>query len=59
MNILTQLVPIIGEVLALSLKLADIVEKAEDISAEDKEALKAEIRKARDGVTFWDEEDGN
>lgn len=55
------IIPLVGQLLSLGLRIADIIDKAENVSDEDKMAMKAEILKARDGVTYWDEttEDGN
>jgi hypothetical protein len=49
------IIPIVGQLLTLSLKVADIIDKADDVSADDKEALKALIRQAKEGVTYWNE----
>lgn len=51
------ILPMIGQLLNLSLKIADIIDRSDIVNAEDKEALKAELRKAKDGVTYWNEED--
>ncbi len=50
------IIPLVGELLALGLKIAATIEAAEDISIDDKEAMKAAIAKARDGVTYWNED---
>lgn len=52
---ITTIIPLIGQLLTLSIKIAGIIERSDDVSVEDKEALKAEIAKAKDGVTYWDE----
>ncbi len=52
MNI-NAIIPLIGQLLALGLKVADIIERADDVSVEDKEALKAAIRAAKESVTPW------
>ncbi len=53
-----ELIPVVGQLLQLGFKLADIINKAEEISVEDKEAMKALIRDAKDSVTYWTDEDG-
>jgi hypothetical protein len=50
------MIPLVGELLNLGFKLADLIEKADNISDDDKEAMKAAIAKARDGVTHWNED---
>jgi hypothetical protein len=50
---LSTLIPLVGQLLTLGFKIADIIDKAENVSPEDKEALKAQIKTAQDGVTFW------
>jgi hypothetical protein len=49
------IIPIVGQLLTLSLKVADIIDKSNDVNAEDKEALKALIKQAKEGVTYWNE----
>ncbi len=49
------IIPIFAQLLSLGLKLAVIIEQSKAISAEDKGALKALIKEARDGVTYIDE----
>lgn len=49
------IVPLIGQLLDLGLSLAKIIQDAEDVSADDKEAMKTAIAKARDGVKYWDD----
>jgi hypothetical protein len=51
------IIPLIGQLLSLSLRLAEVIEKSKGIDPKDKEALKALISKARDGVTYIDEPD--
>jgi hypothetical protein len=53
---ITLIIPLIGQLLNLSLKIAEIIDRSDDINAEDKQAIKAAIKKARDGVTYWNEE---
>ena len=52
------IIPLVGQLLKLGLKLADIIEKADDVSVEDKEAMRALIKDAKDSVTYWNSEDG-
>ncbi len=54
------LIPLVGQLLTLGFKIADLIEKAENVSDDDKEAMKAAITKAKEGVTYWDDktEDG-
>ena len=47
------MIPLIGQLLTLGFKLTDIIAKSESVSEEDKEAMKAAIMKAKDGVTYW------
>ncbi len=55
------MIPMIGQLLTLGFKLADLIDKAENVSDDDKEAMKAAITKAKEGVTYWDDttKDGN
>ncbi len=48
------IIPLVGQLLTLGLKIADIIDKADDINPEDKAALKAEIKKAQNSVTIWE-----
>ncbi len=50
---LSTLIPIIGQLLTLGFKLAEIIDKADNITPEDKAALKEAIKKAQSGVTYW------
>ena len=49
------IIPMIGQLLNLSLKIAEIIDRSDDVNAEDKEALKVAINKAKDGVTYWND----
>ncbi len=49
------IVPLIGQLLNLSLKIAGVIETSKDINPKDKAALKELIKKARNGVTYIDE----
>ncbi len=51
------IVPVVGQLLALSLRIADIIEKSNDIDVKDKEELRKLIKQAKDGVTYIDEND--
>jgi hypothetical protein len=53
MNI-SDLIPLIGQLLKLSVDIAAKIDQIDNISIEDKEAMKAHIRAARDSVTYWD-----
>ena len=48
------LIPLISQLLALGLRIADMIEQADNISIEDKEALKKAIQEAKTGVTPWE-----
>ena len=50
---LSTLIPTIGQLLTLGFKLAAIIDKADNITPEDKEALKAAIKTAQGSVTYW------
>jgi hypothetical protein len=54
------IIPLVGQLLRLGFEIADLIEKAENVSDNDKAAMKAAITKAKDGVTYWDgkKEDG-
>lgn len=49
------IIPLVGQLLTLGFKIADLIEKAENVSDTDKVAMKAAITKAKDGVTYWDD----
>jgi hypothetical protein len=51
------IISLVGQLLTLSLKIADIIDRSDNINAEDKQAMKAAIKKANDGVTYWLEDD--
>jgi hypothetical protein len=58
---LAAIIPLVGQLLNLGFKIADVIEKSKDVSDDDKEAMKAAITKAKKSVTYWDgkTEDGN
>ncbi len=41
------------QLIAAGFRIADMIEKANDISDDDKAAMKAEIEKAKEAVTYW------
>jgi hypothetical protein len=53
----SDIIPLIGQLLDLGLSLATIIQDAENVSNEDKNAMKAAITKARDGVKYWDDDE--
>lgn len=57
MSSIAMIVPVVAQLLTLSVKIADIVQQSADVSIEDKAALKAAIEQAKNGVTHWNEED--
>jgi len=50
---LKQIIPLVGQLLDLGFKIADIIDRAEDVDPADKELLKARIRDAQAGVKYW------
>ncbi len=54
---IASIIPVVGQLLTLSLKLAEIIENSNEIDAMDKEFLKKLIKQAKDGVTYIDEND--
>lgn len=48
------MIPLIGQLLTLGFQITDVIAKSAEVSDDDKDALKAEILKAKDGVTFWE-----
>ncbi len=52
----TAMIPLAIQLLTLSLKIADIIDKSGDVDAQDKAALKALINEAKNGVTYINEE---
>ncbi len=54
---ITSIIPVVGQLLTLSLKLAEIIENSNEVDAKDKEFLKKLIEQAKDGVTYIDEND--
>jgi len=55
----TLIIPLIGQLLTLTLKVADIIEKAQDVSPEDKATLKKTILEAKNSVTYWGDGNGS
>ncbi len=53
----TTIIPLVGQLLRLGFKIADIVEKANSIKPEDKHAMRAAVKKAQSRVTYWKPED--
>ncbi len=45
------IIPLIGQLLALGLRIADVIERANDVSPEDKVAMKAAIKAAQESVS--------
>ncbi len=52
MNVNT-IIPLVGQLLTLGLKIADIIDRADDVSVMDKQALKNAISRAQSEVTPW------
>jgi hypothetical protein len=50
----TQLIPLVSDLLTLGIKIANMIERAEDISDQDKESMKVAIQAAKARVTAWD-----
>ncbi len=48
------LIPLVGQLITLAFKVADIIDKAEDIDPADKAALRAKILEAKNSVSFWE-----
>jgi hypothetical protein len=57
MNV-SMLIPLVGELMKLGFEIADLIERSEDVNPEDKEAMKVAIKKAQEGVTFWESSPG-
>lgn len=53
----TELLKLVPQLIGAGLRIAEIIDAADDISDDDKAAMKAEIEKAKDGVTYWVDED--
>jgi hypothetical protein len=49
------IIPLIGQLLTLGYKLADIIEKSNEIDEHDKVAMRVAITTARDDVKHWDD----
>lgn len=47
------LIPLVSQLLLLGLSIAEMIERADDISDDDKEAMRAAIIKAKESVTEW------
>ncbi len=52
---ITLIVPLAVQLLSLSLKVAGIIEKSNEVDEKDKESLRSLIKSAKDGVTYIDE----
>jgi len=48
-----QLIPLVGALLELGFKVAEMIDRAENVDPADKEALKKQIRNAQAGVKYW------
>lgn len=48
-----QVIPLVGALLELGFKIADMIEQAVEIDPADKEALKQRIKAAQAGVKYW------
>jgi hypothetical protein len=51
-----QIIPLVGALLEVGFKLAEMVDQAENVDPADKEALKEQIRNAQAGVKYWTDE---
>ncbi len=49
------IIPLVVQALTVTLRVADIIEKSEDVDEKDKVALRSLINRAKDGVTYIDE----
>lgn len=47
------IIPLVGQLLQLGFKIADLIEKSEDINIEDRQAMKDAVSAACDRVTYW------
>ncbi len=47
------LIPMVAQLLGLGLKIADLIDKADNVSDDDKAAMKAAIKEAQEKVDFW------
>jgi hypothetical protein len=50
-----ELIPLIGQMLSLGLKVAYIIEQSKEIDGEDKASIRLAITTARDKVSRWDD----
>ncbi len=50
------IIPLVVQLLTIGLKVADTIEKSKDIADEDKVALRAIVKKSKDGVTYITDE---
>ena len=51
------LIPLISQLIVLGIKVADAIERSNEISLEDKVAMRAAIREAQTSVTTLTEQD--
>ena len=49
------IIPMIAQLLTLSLKIADIIDRSDSVNADDKAAMRDAIKKASNRVTYWNE----
>jgi hypothetical protein len=50
------IIPLIAQLLTLSLKIADIIDRSDSVNADDKAAMRAAIKKASNRVTYWNKD---
>ncbi len=50
------IIPLVAQLLSIGLKVADTIEKDKDIADKDKEALRAIVKRRKDGVTYITDE---
>lgn len=51
-----QIIPLVGALLELGFKVAELIDRAENVDPADKEAMKAQIKNAQAGVKYWTDE---
>ncbi|MEE9356238.1 MAG: hypothetical protein V3U75_11665 [Methylococcaceae bacterium] len=51
-----QIIPLVGALLELGFKVAELIDRAETVDPADKEALKKQIKNAQAGVKYWTDE---
>ncbi len=51
------IIPLVGQLMELGFKITEAIDKADEIDPTDKEALKAQIKKAQSGVQFWKDDE--